>query len=721
MMPSLRRVVLPAIAGLLLALSFPALGLAEEPIPIAPGTTHTEIYRPEGPWAIEVVEADLSQQYLELRALLGAGAMIGKGTVAEAAAAAATEARRPVAAVNGGFFSLADDQYAGIPLGLHVEQGELVTLPDPARSVLYVLADGAVHIGRFRASAWLRGPDDLLFPLSALNRPPAYCDLVLFTPRFGEETRASQGTTQFALVGLSGAIRPNAHLKATIASIAVTTSQLVPPDGAVLAARGVGAYALRRLKVGDEVELSLTMEPEVGEIREAIGGGPRLVREGRVSVEHLEERFADTFASRRHPRTGVGIRDGALVMVTVDGRQPGYSEGMTLAEFAQLFVDLGCTQAMNLDGGGSTTMVVRGRVVNSPSGVVPRAVANALALFSTAPVGPPTRLCVAPAEVCVLSGEKVALEASAQDEYYNPVPLAQEEVKWECAPALGRMEEGGAFRAAEVSGPMVGLVAARWGELTAISVVRVVPSPARVVVSPQEVTVPPGGSQQFIALAYDDENRPLRVSAERIVWRCEPPDMGGEMEASGLLRAPERQGVLKVVARIGDLDGEAEVWVGGAPAILEDFERQDGWRYRGQPEGVAGEVERTDDPLRPGNHCLRLKYDFGSTEATRAAHANLNIALPKAEELSLAALGDGQGAWLRARLRDGAGEVFSVDLASRVDWSGEWRRLTVELPEEATGPLTLESVYVAEFHADRKPAGQIYLDNIAVGPTGAGR
>ena len=721
MIMSLRRLLVAHLLALCLLTSLCAVGLADEPLPIAPGTTHTELYRPEGPWVIHVVEADLSQHYLEMRALLGSGGSIGRGTVLAAAEAMASQESRPVAAVNGDFFALADGDYAGIPLGLHVTQGELVTLPDPARSVLYALADGTVQIARFRATAWLHGPGDLLYPLAGMNRPPGEADLVLFTPRFGGETRAHDGTTQFTLVGLTGPIRPNARLQANISAIAVTTSQRIPPDGAVLAARGVAAYALRGMKVGDEVELSLTLEPEAGEIREAIGGGPRLVREGQVSVEHLQERFAATFAARRHPRTGVGIRDGTLVMVTVDGRQPGYSEGMTLPEFAELFVELGCTEAMNLDGGGSTTMVVRDQVVNSPSGGAPRPVANVLALFTTAPVGPPTRLCVEPSEVCLLSGESLALQSSGLDQYYNPVPVPREEVKWECAPALGLLEKPGVFTAGEVSASMVGLVTARWGELTAVSVVRVAPAPARVVVVPEQVVIAPGATQQFIAVAYDDENRLLRVAEDRVAWRCEPEDIGARLERPGLLRAPTRRGVMAVVARIGEVQGTAEVWVGGAPAILADFEQPDGlpgqgWTYRGQPEGAPGEVERTDDPLRPGNHCLRLRYDFTTTAETRAALVETKLPLPARGVLSLSALGDGQGAWLRARLRDGAGQVFPLDLANQVDWSGEWRKLSVPLPEGVAAPLTLESVYLVEYHADRKPAGQIFLDDIAVAP-----
>ena len=107
-----------------------------------------------------------------------------------------------------------------------------------------------------------------------------------------------------------------------------------------------------------------------------VGGGPRLLRAGRVAVTAKAEGFAPpqapaffgTFVAARQPRTLAGVRaDGTLLLVTVDGRRPGWSVGMTLPEAARLMRSLGARDALNLDGGGSTTMIVRGEVVNRPS------------------------------------------------------------------------------------------------------------------------------------------------------------------------------------------------------------------------------------------------------------------------------------------------------------------------------------------------------------------
>jgi hypothetical protein len=122
------------------------------------------------------------------------------------------------------------------------------------------------------------------------------------------------------------------------------------------------AEAVEDLDVGER----LTVGWNVGwpQALDVMGGNPLLVKDGTIRVPPwCGFAFCD-----RHPRTGIGFTSaGQVLLVTVDGRQPRRSVGMTLAGFARLFRSLDASDAINLDGGGSTTMVVRGRVVNRPS------------------------------------------------------------------------------------------------------------------------------------------------------------------------------------------------------------------------------------------------------------------------------------------------------------------------------------------------------------------
>jgi Phosphodiester glycosidase len=133
-----------------------------------------------------------------------------------------------------------------------------------------------------------------------------------------------------------------------------------------------------RLIAGDR---EFTLAPGGGAAPEAapaivVGAGPRLLRGGRVAVAADAEGFAPpqapsffrSFVASRNPRTLAGVRaDGTLLLVTVDGRAPGWSVGMTLRQAARLMRSLGAVDALNLDGGSSTAMTVRGELVNRPS------------------------------------------------------------------------------------------------------------------------------------------------------------------------------------------------------------------------------------------------------------------------------------------------------------------------------------------------------------------
>ena len=113
-----------------------------------------------------------------------------------------------------------------------------------------------------------------------------------------------------------------------------------------------------------------------------VSGGPLLVEQGRVQVRAAEEQMAPDIAHGRAPRTALGLKkDGTLLLLVVDGRS-ATSSGLTLEELAQYLVKLGAESAVNFDGGGSSEMVINGRIVNKPSDGRERYVSIGLGLFT---------------------------------------------------------------------------------------------------------------------------------------------------------------------------------------------------------------------------------------------------------------------------------------------------------------------------------------------------
>ena len=340
--------------------------------PVADGVVHRFLYSSDGPWAIHVLEARADRCWT-LAALKSSGGAIGRATTSDLARAAA--GRSAVGgAVNADFFLFTPP---GVPVGLLVIDGRVVTGP-VSQPALAADSSGDVHIAEFqtRGHAVIGGAR---YDVRGWNRDIAD-GVAMFDGGWGATTDTATGVIEVVL----------ARSDTYRVSLVDTTADGVPiPErGAVLRiGRGAPAAvrgAARGLTPGDRVELAVSLAPF--HPREAVGGRPVLVRNGAVAAP-LDTVGRAGFATNRHPRTAAGLsRDGArILLVTVDGRQAPYSDGMSLPELAELMHSLGAVEAVNLDGGGSTAMVVPNaggfRVANRPSDRGgERPVGNAVAL-----------------------------------------------------------------------------------------------------------------------------------------------------------------------------------------------------------------------------------------------------------------------------------------------------------------------------------------------------
>lgn len=350
--------------------------------PIAPGIRHHYLWMARGPWAIHVVEADPGVCGVDLRTVKAGEQLVGRATTSELGRAAAERTGRPtLAAVNGDFFSF---DPPGVPVGAQITAGEVVRGPGE-RPVFGVDAERRPFIGVLELEAELRTPLEMVAPLSEVNTPPAEDGLTLYNRFIGPTTPLDSGVVELRVEGAAPDHEGWTHGLA--AGLDTLPTGVAPPAGGVIiAGRGRGAAFLRHLVVpGDSLRWRLGFDSHAQPLQEAIGGHPRLLRAGRIAPQLAAA--PRSFGEARHPRTAVGWRaDGTLLLVTVDGRQPGYSAGMSLQELAALFLSLGATEALNLDGGGSTTMIAGGVVANRPSdGTGERRVANALVLLGPAP------------------------------------------------------------------------------------------------------------------------------------------------------------------------------------------------------------------------------------------------------------------------------------------------------------------------------------------------
>jgi hypothetical protein len=286
--------------------------------------------------------------------------------------------------VNGDYFAPAD----GRPSGIFLRDGILATPPNPSRSSAGVTLDGLLDVRRVSFRGTWRGTGQRR-ALNFLNKTPGTNGISLFTSDWGVSTPRISGAF-VALLGSFPPATPNTDLAVPVVSAASGTSVRIPAGTAALVARGNAAAKLQaEAQPGTVVTLRLILQPDWSVVSDAIGGGPVLVRDG-VPVYRSNEAFTTSQLAPRGPRTAVGQRaDGGIVLLTTDGRQPGFSVGMTNFELAQALVRYGAVRGMGLDGGGSSTLAFEGAVLNSPSDGRERAVSTALMLQYYGVYAPP--------------------------------------------------------------------------------------------------------------------------------------------------------------------------------------------------------------------------------------------------------------------------------------------------------------------------------------------
>jgi hypothetical protein len=390
------RTVLP---GLVWEARFPdadSVRVAE----LAPGVRHVYLWLPAGPWAVHLLEVDERVCAADVAARK-AGPPLAERTLTSQLAGDA------IAAINADFFMLP----GGTPVGAHVQAGRVLVGPG-TRHVYAMDRDGGHWAGIADLDGVaIAGTDTAR--IGQVNRPliggthhPPREGVVLFDAWLGDPVPTdppgtvvrlrllevddpTAGTATAAAAVVEAVIEVDGPITEEARTDAGT--ELQPGEALATteaAMRAVGRAAedwLERRVVGDTVVWSVELQPAGKDDRpaaEAVGGFPMLVENGRGVYDEQTD-VIPPFGDRRHPRTAVAWDEARrrFLWVVVDGRQPPYSDGMSLPELEWLVLRLHASDAINLDGGGSTAMVVEGTLVNRPSDPTgERPVANVLAL-----------------------------------------------------------------------------------------------------------------------------------------------------------------------------------------------------------------------------------------------------------------------------------------------------------------------------------------------------
>ncbi|WP_340004239.1 phosphodiester glycosidase family protein [Paenibacillus sp. FSL K6-0276] len=685
---------------------------------LAPGAMYTwmDLQNERGLQKIHAVEFNPQNSNLELRAGTKDGKVYGMKGVTEMASYADAPGNRVIAGVNGDFYEISGFA-TGVPNGLFMDDG--VILNSSISAFTFGLKeDGSSIYGvpKLTKNITINGKTT---NLTSINRYRNTNDLVLYTENYNTSTKSTNEGDEVVLDIVEGEVKSGQTLKLRVSEIRNNQGNSPLAKGKViLSANGTSRSVLQGLSVGDMVTANFALSGEWNEVRVAIGGEGPLVKDGVVQQGVGPLGF--------HPRTAIGTKaDGSLVLFEVDGRSPGFSEGVDTEELGNILKDMGVVNAMNLDGGGSSTFVARMpgttgvKMMNQGSDGYERKTGNGLLVVNTAPEqSAASKLVVHPNAERILQGSSFVFKAAGVDENGHPAPYSST-LNWQVDSSLGNIDGNGVFTAGTSAG--TGKVTVEAGPVKGSGEIEVVDKLTELKF-PDEIKTYTSGATAQLTIKALRNGQVIQADNHSFNWRVEGEI--GTVDENGLFQATSENGKNgKIFANYGDVETSFEVNVGLPPVILEDFENGiDKYIASSAAANSVAIQEVTDqDFVRSGDKALKLEYDFvnktGTSGAYLAASSAANrILIPGyPEKISMWIYGDGKKHWLRGQIRDGNNAAVPVDFTDQVNgvsWTG-WKYVEVSVPKGKTTPLTMDMpVRYMETSNLNKTAGAIYVDDI---------
>lgn len=647
---------------------------------------------------------------------LDSGKVAGVQTLTEMAKAGDVDA-----AVNGDFF---DINNTGAVLGAGVELGEVIKSPnEDHREVATVSTDGLGAITQLilQGEATVKGGETI--KLAGLNMTKVRPDRVaVYDHQWGDFTlqRPIDADKNAKIVRVRDG-------KVFSIDEAISPDKIDIPEGdKILLGRGNdGVAKLSALKVGDEVEVSVGISENVDDIALAIGGNwSDILKDGKALDPKGNQ---DAFVTGLHPRTAIGFGDGGKTMylVTVDGRSKN-SRGMDLGELGRLMRELGATEAMNLDGGGSTTMVARDpgdddtSVENTPSDGTERNDGNGIGVVSKGSDGKLSGINVQFQGVSnhaerVFPGTKRQLTAKGHDRGGRPVDA---KVTWKSSnPDVLTVDGKGVITAVK---PGKADVVASSGNVAARTSVRVLGKLQRITVSPNVTQISgPGESKPVNVVGHDPQGYTAPIDPSDVKVSGADAMKLVPSESSTFLMSSEKKKVSGVATfTVLDTSAEMSYLVGRETVLLTDMS-EDVSKFKVDGARSTQTIEKRPGEGRNGSDAMAFTVDFSQSSATRTANFKPNkdtharrFIDGTAVELRVWLKGDGKFQPMMYTGVDNKALELPTVYAPRIQKTDEWQQAIIKLPQGFKGPFFWSNFAFYETGGDQKYKTTVLIDSV---------
>lgn len=676
----------------------------------------------------DVIRVDLNNPYVSVDVMTGKG---GKLTTRQSTGGMAKETGA-VAAVNGDYFNTGAE---GAPIGGQVTAGTLVSTPSQLEG-LYAFTltkDRKPMIDEYSFEGKVTSEDGAEFPLAGINK-------TAYNPEGGSSNYSHSNALYIYTDAWAAKERPkNSSTTPTEALVEngvvtqVSEGTALPitvPKGAyILRAHGKAAqYITEHLAVGQKVSTAYALRSKTNQqtvdpatLQTMIGGHTILVSSGKATSF---SRSTSSIGGSR-ARTALGYSQDGRYVYIIAVEKNNDSDGMTLSELQSFMTKIGVWKGLNLDGGGSTTMVDRPLGETSTQltfkteyGTEQRSVVNGLGVYTSAPKGDVKGIKIS-GDSYLLIGQKASYSLKAYDTYYNPIEMNAGNTTW-------KSSNGNVA----VSGGEITAVKPGKSTLTAVSGAASAKTEVTVL-GGDDLTSLKAGTSNGALIAGTSLSVPV-TAVTRNGDNVTVPDSALKWEFYGF-KGSVAGGTLKVdsvnegattgyaIARYNGFS-TAIVLSKAAASSWENFENVNyPIAFTTNASGVTGTAQIVPGSGEQTSKVLSLSYDMTAGTGKMYAYAQLNGTTGKtipaaATSMTVDVMGDKSLNWLRAELVDNAGKTVYVDLAKVIDWTG-WKKLSIDLSgQNIAFPAKMKRLYVVnveEGQDERAKTGTVAFDNIS--------
>ena len=703
--------------------------------PVAHGVTYSRYEVPAVPWVIDVMEIDLGDSTLDLMCIPSndkVGDLV-RETTSSMAHRISNDSLLTVGAVNGDFFSYSP----GNTVGLQVTEGEIVKSHGGSHAMSFNVhkqpaLNKPVFFGTVYASDKqhsLNGVNMLWQDIENWFSGLLNNRLMLYNQYFGRSTKTPQETREVLLLPLDPWTVNGDRIRCVVAGEIQDGNTVISPDHVVLSGFGNGAAFMEtNINQGDTLYVENRLSVGLNQIKELIAGLPRIVVKGQPYVaQGLAEVGNPGIAPYdRNPRTAMGFSQDStkLYLMTVDGRHV-HSAGMTLPELADFMIHIGAAYVLNLDGGGSTTMVVQNKIMNRPSDGQERPVKNAFAVrTSNSPTGTLEHLQISPDNYRVFKGETLRFSATGWDDNFHRIEIDASKLVYESSADIGSIDQTGLYIAAQE--PDTGLVIVSYEGLkdTATVIVKGIHS---VSITPEQAVTDSFATLEFFAQAFDLDGARIYMDNHEFTWQVADPGVG-VIDDQGKFRGLQ-QGTTQVILSYGTAADTATVivQVGVGRQQLASFVESESWTLDGENIDLENTLlSIVDSPVTEGETAFKIDYQYtGDPQKINVIHLLTDIpiyGLP--DSLLIDAKTDGNRHHVQYIFADIDDQLFRINTKAWADNDERLETLPARFADAAavaggtvTYPLTLKEIHI-KLGGERTQGVQyqstLYLDHLRV-------